>query len=305
MGISLDRQERAEFYGFTHPPFALAPDPRFFFESATHRPMLDALRQSITSTRPFTLITGAHGNGKTMACRTFVERLDGRTFPSYLPTPVASFAELLQTMLVDFGIVSRQAANAGRLADRSPHRLLGVLHDFLLGLVSVGARAVLIVDEAHRISDELLEDIRLLSNLEAEEAALLPIVLVGRTDLLGRFGDEETLALDPRIACRAELLPLTEHDVEGYIAHRLSVGQPRSPVVFQRRAIDAISAFSEGSPRIVNQLCDRTLASSAEQGSTVISVELVEWAADSLTLREASSDGTRWSWRRLVTASPR
>lgn len=300
MGSSLDLQERAEFYGFTDPPFSLAPDPRFFFDAATHRAVLDTLTQSITHRRPITIVTGAHGSGKTMVCRTLVERLDGRTFSCYLPTPVTSFAELVQTMLVDFGVVSREVATAGRLANQSPHRLLGVLHDFLLSLVSVGAGAVLIVDEAHHLAGELLEEIRLLTNLETEDAALLPIVLVGRPELLDLFGDEETLAADPRIACRAELQPLGQGDVEGYIAHRLDVAQPRSRPAFHRRAIDAAYAFAGGSPRLVNQLCDRALAIGAAQRSAVINVEFVEQAADSLTSREPSSDGTRWSWRRLV-----
>jgi general secretion pathway protein A len=304
MGVSPDRSGTADFYGFVDPPFSLAPDLGFFFESDAHRTALDALKQSIADKRAFTILTGDHGMGKTTICRALVERLDPRTFSSCVFTPIASFADLLQAMLVDFGVLSREGARSGRVVDRSAHCLLGALHDFLLSIVPIGANAVLIVDDAHQISGELLEEIRLLSNLEADDAKLLQIVLVGQPDLLDRLGDEEALALDQRISRRTDLTPLTQADVDGYIAHRLAVAQSGSAVTFDRRAIDAVHTFSGGTPRLVNQLCEGALGIGAEQQRRVITAGAVEQAATILGLRRASTDGSRWSWRRLVAASP-
>ena len=302
MSSGLDLPKRADFYGSIDPPFSLAPDPRFFYEGDSHRPVLDALRHTILENHSFTIATGDHGSGKTMVCRTFVDRLDSRMFCSYLATPPTSFATLLQAMLVDFGVVSGDAAAAGRLSEQSPHGLLGVLHDFLLSIVTVGARAVLIVDEAHHISEELLDQIRLLSNLEHEDAKLLPIILVGRPELFERFGDEEALSLEHRVSRRVELSALTRPELERYIEHRLAVSQPRVPVRFHGRAIDAVHAFTGGVPRLVNQLCAQTLTIAAEQRSDVIAAASVEQAASVLSLRPTASESSRWSWRRLVTA---
>jgi len=302
MSSGLDLPKRADFYGSIDPPFSLAPDPRFFYEGDSHRPVLDALRHTILENHSFTIATGDHGSGKTMVCRTFVDRLDSRMFCSYLATPPTSFATLLQAMLVDFGVVSGDAAAAGRLSEQSPHGLLGVLHDFLLSIITVGARAVLIVDEAHHISEELLDQIRLLSNLEHEDAKLLPIILVGRPELFERFGDEEALSLEHRVSRRVELSALTRPELERYIEHRLAVSQPRVPVRFHGRAVDAVHAFTGGVPRLVNQLCAQTLAIAAEQRSDVIAAASVEQAASVLSLRPTASEGSRWSWRRLVTA---
>ena len=302
MSSGLDLPKRADFYGSIDPPFSLAPDPRFFYEGDSHRPVLDALRHTILENHSFTIATGDHGSGKTMVCRTFVDRLDSRMFCSYLATPPTSFATLLQAMLVDFGVVSGDAAAAGRLSEQSPHGLLGVLHDFLLSIITVGARAVLIVDEAHHISEELLDQIRLLSNLEHEDAKLLPIILVGRPELFERFGDEEALSLEHRVSRRVELSALTRPELERYIEHRLAVSQPRVPVRFHGRAVDAVHAFTGGVPRLVNQLCAQTLTIAAEQRSDVIAAASVEQAASVLSLRPTASEGSRWSWRRLVTA---
>jgi general secretion pathway protein A len=139
-----------------------------------------------------------------MVGRTFVDSLDSRTFYSYLAAPLASFPELVQTMLVDFGVVSPEAAAAGRLRDQSPYNLLGALHDSLLSIGAVGATAVLVVDEAHDASSDWLEGIRLLSNLEGGDAKLLTIVLIGRPELIDRLGGEEALDLEPHVFRRVD-----------------------------------------------------------------------------------------------------
>lgn len=303
MRIGLDRPERADFYGSIDPPFSLSPDPRFFYAGESHRPALDALQQTFAENHAFVIVTGDHGSGKTMVCRTFVDRLDSRTFCSYLATPAASFAALLQTMLVDFGVVSGEAASAGRLSEQSPLRLLGVLHDFLLSVVSVGGRTILIVDEAHYASEELLAEMRLLSNLEGVDAKLLPIILVGRSELLERLGDDEALSLERRVSHRLELTALTRSEVERYIAHRLVVSQPRVPVTFHRRAVDAVHALTGGVPRLVNQLCAESLAIGGEQRIDLIAIPVVEQAANTIFFDRTAGEGSRWSWRRLVPAS--
>jgi len=301
MGSDQDLPERAEFYGSIDPPFSLSPDPRFFFDGDSHRSVLDAMQRTIVENHAFAVVTGDHGSGKTMLCRRFIDRLDSRTFCSYLPTPVSSFAALVQTMLVDFGMVSGETATTGRLGEQSPHRLLGVLHDFLLSIVDVGGRAVLIIDEAHHASEELLEEMRLLSNLEGVDGKLLPIILVGRPEFLERLGDEEALSLERRISHRLELTALTRSELERYIAHRLAVSQPRVPVSFHRRAIDAVHALTGGVPRLVNQLCAESLAIGGEQRLDLIATAIVEQAANTTFVDRTAGESSGWSWRRLAT----
>jgi len=175
------------------------------------------------------------------------------------------------------------------------------LHDSLLSIATVGARTVLIVDEAHHASDDVLEHIRVLSNLEHDGTKLLLIVLFGRRELFDQLGTEEALAAEARFSCRLQLTPLTDGELERYIAHRLAVSRPRVPVSFHRRAVDVVHALTRGMPRLVNQLCAESLAIGAQQRIDVIPSAIVEQAAATVFFERPAGEGDGWSLRRLAT----
>src|SRR5687767_10736591 len=241
-----------EFYGFVQSPFTLAPDPRFFYLSESHDEAIRLLLQSIRRKEGFIVLTGDIGTGKTTICRALMEQLDTATFTSLILNPFLSVEELLREVLLDFGVVSREAVRSGRIATASKHELISTLHEFLLSLMAIKGSGVLIIDEAQHLSPQVLEQIRIISNLETNEAKLLQIVLVGQLNLLSVLADAELRQLDQRISIRAALKPLTREEVEAYIAHRLWVARGSTAVVFEPDALDLVHRFTGGVPRIIN-----------------------------------------------------
>src|SRR5687767_1148581 len=205
------------------------------------------------------VLTGDIGTGKTTLCRALLEQLDTTTFTSLILNPFLSVEELLREVLLDFGVVSREGVRSGRIASASKHELLSTLNDFLLSLVPIRGSGVLIIDEAQHLSPQVLEEIRILSNLETNESKLLQIVLVGQLNLLDVLAEADMRQLDQRISLKATLKPLTREEVDAYIAHRLSVARGSSSVTFDAEAVKAIHAITKGIPRVINLLCDRAL----------------------------------------------
>jgi general secretion pathway protein A len=285
-----------EFYGFVQSPFTLAPDPRFFYLSESHDEAIKLLLQSVRRKEGFIVLTGDIGTGKTTLCRALLEQLDQKTFTSLILNPFLSVEELLREILLDFGVVSREAVRNGRIAAASKHELLTTLNDFLLSLVPIGGTGVLIIDEAQHLSPQVLEEIRVISNLEANDAKLLQIVLVGQLNLLDVLADADLRPLDQRVSLKATLKPLTREEVDAYIAHRLAIARGTSSVVFDRSAVDRIHAISRGVPRIINLVCDRALMLGARAGSTTITAQVVGEAAEALALKRQRP---RPDWRRI------
>ena len=172
-----------EYYGFTEKPFSLTPDPRFLFRSETHAGAFELLEYAIRRREGFVVITGDIGTGKTTLCRALLERLDRQTFSALLLNPFLSETDLLKLVLQDFGVVSRDELKRGLLGHVSKQALIAALNDFLLSLLPLGACALLIVDEAQNLPSQVLEQIRILSNLETDTEKLLQIVLVGQLGL--------------------------------------------------------------------------------------------------------------------------
>ena len=274
------------FYGFGQSPFSLAPDPRFLYRSETHDDAIREILQAIRRREGFIVLTGDIGTGKTTLCRALLDQLDTSTFTSLILDPFLSVEELLQDMLLDFGVVSRDAVRSGRLARASKHELITTLHEFLLSLVPLQATSVLIIDEAQNLSPAVLEQIRSLSNLETSQAKLLQIVLVGQLGLLSALGESEIRQLNQRVSLRAMLTPLDRPAMEAYVAHRLSIAEGGG-VIFNRVALDRLHRYSGGVPRIINLLCDRALMAGAQAGTTEITPALVDHAATVLDLRPA------------------
>jgi general secretion pathway protein A len=274
-----------EFYGLVQSPFTLTPDPRFLYRSESHDDAINLLLQCIRRREGFIVLTGDIGTGKTTICRALMEQLDTATFTSLILNPFLSVEELLREVLLDFGVVSRDAVRSGRIATASKHELIGTLHEFLLSLVAIKGNGVLIIDEAQHLSAPVLEEIRIISNLETNESKLLQIVLVGQLNLLDVLAEAELRQLDQRISIRAALKPLTRDEVEAYIAHRLWVAEGASSVQFERGALDLVHRFTAGVPRVINLLCDRALMAGAAARVHQITPGLVEEAAQTLGLR--------------------
>ena len=273
-----------EYYGFVQPPFSLTPDPRFLYRSESHDVSLQQVWQAIRRKEGFIVLTGDIGTGKTTLCRTLLEQFDQTTFTALILNPFLSVEELLREVLLSFGVVSRDALKTGRLATASKHELIRTLHDFLLSLVPLHGSAVLIIDEAQHLSPEVLEEIRILSNLETNDQKLLQIVIVGQLNLLEVLQKAELRQLDQRISIRCSLKPLTREEVEAYVTHRLWVARGSTSVSFTPRAFDLVHGLTSGVPRMINLLCDRSLMVGCEAQTGRITEDHIVKAAAHLNL---------------------
>lgn len=280
------------YFGFTEKPFSLTPDPRFLFWSESHTNALELLQYAIQRGEGFAVVTGDIGTGKTTLCRALLERTDSRTFTALLLNPFLSEEDLLRTILHDLGVVSRRDERFAR--PLSKQDLINILHDFLVSLVPLGARAVLLIDEAQNLPLPILEQIRILSNIETDKEKLLQIILVGQLNLLPLLRSPELRQLDQRISIRCQLRPLTADEVSSYIANRLAVANGTRAVTFSPEALARVHRYSGGIPRVINLLCDRALLGAFSAETTWIDGALIDLAAESLDLRE--SEQPRYSW---------
>jgi general secretion pathway protein A len=297
---SREAPQYEEFYGFVQSPFTLAPDPRFLYLSPSHDAALQLLLQAINRKEGIVVLTGDIGTGKTTVCRSVLERLDMTCFTSLLLNPFLSVEELLREILLDFGVVSREAVRNGRISAATKHDLVSTLHEFLTSLIPIGGSGVLIIDEAQHLSPQVLEELRVLSNLETNDSKLLQIVLVGQLNFLDVLASPDVKQLDQRISMRARLSPLTRPDVEAYIGHRLSIAHGSSSISFDIAALDVIYGASQGVPRVINLLCDRSLMIGAGFGLRTITADVVSEAATVLGLRTPRPPASFWSdglWR--------
>ncbi|MDP3720568.1 MAG: AAA family ATPase [Acidobacteriota bacterium] len=300
-----------EYFGFVQPPFSLTPDPRFLYRSESHDVALQQVWQAIRRKEGFIVLTGDIGTGKTTLCRTLLEQFDQTTFTALILNPFLSVEELLREVLLSFGVVSRDALKSGRLATASKHELIRTLHDFLLSLVPLHGSAVLIIDEAQHLSTDVLEEIRILSNLETNDQKLLQIVIVGQLNLLDVLQKTELRQLDQRISIRCSLKALTREEVEAYVTHRLWVARGSTSVSFTPKAFDLVHAVSGGVPRMINLLCDRALMVACEAQTSRITEEQVVQSARQIGLAvpkgkvrgERSAAATRSSNRSWVLAA--
>ncbi|MBW2615874.1 MAG: AAA family ATPase [Deltaproteobacteria bacterium] len=242
----------SSFFGFKENPFNLTPDPRYLFLSHYHREALDHLLYGINERKGFITITGGIGTGKTTLCRAFLSRLNASTKSALIFNSFISDRELLETINQEFGIGMNPS-------DKSKKDYVDALNDFLLDTFSSGGNAVLLLDEAQNLSQTVLEQIRMLSNLETEREKLIQIVLVGQPELREILVTPSLRQLDERITVRYHLKPLDRKDIQAYVAHRLVVSGSRGDVAFTDDAFKKIYAYSKGNPRRINAVCDRAL----------------------------------------------
>jgi general secretion pathway protein A len=285
-GSGLLTYERA--YGLSDKPFSLSTRPVSLYRSEAHAPVFDDLLTAIQRREGLVVLTGDIGTGKTTLCRSVLASLDRKTFTTFVPDPFVTREDLLKMLLVDFGVVSVDDLVRGRLKGASRPDLSYPLYDFLRSLEPIEAFAVLIIDEAQRLPPALLEEIRILSDLE-DRRKLLQVVLIGQPELREVLHLPHMRQVQQRVSMHCQLQPLSRDGVAGYVAHRLAVAGGRPDrVTFTAEAIDRVYAASGGVPRLINLICDRALHHGALRAVAAIGPDLVAVAAADLHLTTAA-----------------
>lgn len=238
-----------EFYGLRGSPFNITSSPEFFFESSSHKQALAALSYGVGERKGIILITGEVGTGKTTLCKTFLTKLSAQIKTSLILNPYFSEVQLLRAIVEDFGL---------ELNRRSRLDMVNRLNSFLVESSLAGGNAILIIDEAQDLTSRQLEQVRLLSNLETSKEKLLQIVLVGQPELTEKLAHPYLRQIRQRIFVKYNLSPLKEEEVEGYVRFRLKKAG-ESNIKILPDSYKFIYEFSEGIPRLINMLCDRTL----------------------------------------------
>jgi type II secretory pathway predicted ATPase ExeA/cell division septation protein DedD len=271
------------YFGLREKPFSLSSDPRFFFSHSSHGAAFDTLAAGIRRREGILVVSGEVGTGKTTLCRAVLESLDQKTFAAFVPDPFQSREDLLKTLLVDFGVVSVDEIRSGRLRGASRTELSYPLYDFLTSLQPLKAFAVVMIDEAQNLTPELFEEIRILSDLENGQK-LLEVVLIGQPELRSRLATTAMRQLSQRVSIRCDLSPLVRGDLARYVSHRLTVAGNDGRVQFTDAAIEFVWAASNGTPRVINLVCDRALLCAARSRTMSVKAEHVVWAVDDLKL---------------------
>ncbi len=272
-----------EHFGFREKPFSMTPDPRFIFLSRNHREAFAHLLYGIDNRAGFIALTGEVGAGKTTVLRTLLTQLDpGRYCTSLIFNPSPSPLELLRSINREYGIPCD---------GEDPSRLLDALNDFLLEQNRSGKTVVLVIDEAQHLGPGVLEQVRLISNLETDTEKLIQIVLAGQPELGRMLAQADLRQLDQRIAVRYHLRPMDFEDTAGYIAHRLEVVGGRGKVQFTPWALRLIYRYSGGLPRLINVVCDRALLAAYTQDVNRVSVGLARQA-----IADVKKDAVRPAW---------
>ena len=283
----------AAYFGLKQEPFSIAPDPRLLFMSERHREALAHLLYGLSGGGGFVLLTGEIGTGKTTVCRCFIDQVPANTNLAYIFNPKLTVLELLETVCHEFGI------------DLPPDRStvkdhLDPLNAFLLAEHAAGRNNVLVIDEAQNLSADVLEQLRLLTNLETHERKLLQIILVGQPELRAILARPDLEQLAQRVIARYHLQALSEAETAQYIRHRLEVCGLQRPLPFDKRALRRIHQLTGGVPRRINLLCDRALLGAFATGQGTVTRAIVDKAAGEVFDR---APAPRRSWGRPLAVA--
>ena len=275
-----------EFFGFTERPFSIAPDPHYLYMSRSHEEAMAHLSYGLSQSGGFIVLTGEVGTGKTTLCRSLLETLPGDTDVALILNATLDESELLQTVCDELKI--------RRTVKDSPKQLLDRINTRLLKSFAKGRNTVLIIDEAQLLGRSVLEQIRLLTNLETTKTKLLKIILIGQPELNDVLRRQDLRQLSQRITARYHLGALQKIDIEAYLNTRLSVAGGRQPI-FTKQAMARIFRFSEGIPRRINVLADHCLLSAYGKGRRVVDAPMVAAAANEVFL-PATPMVRSWRW---------
>lgn len=267
-----------EHFGLRETPFSIAPDPRYLYMSDGHQEALAHLLYGIKGDGGFILLTGEVGTGKTTVCRCLLEDLPDTVDVAFILNPKLNAAELLATICDELGIRYPKGSKSEKV-------FIDRINAYLLDSHGKGRRTILIIEEAQNLSEDVLEHVRLLTNLETNERKLLQIVMIGQPELLEKLERPELRQLAQRITARYHLGPLTRSEVSAYVSHRLAVAGARG-ALFPASTLDPLYKLTGGIPRLINVVCDRALLGAYVQGQD---------RADGHTLDKAAREvfGTR------------
>lgn len=268
-----------QYFGLQKEPFGMTPDPAFLFLTATHREALAGVTYAILSRKGFVVLTGDAGTGKTTLLTRIIQSIPTtRARFSIVLNPMLTPAEFLELALLDFGVASIPESKAQRLL---------ILKQFLIQAFEKHQVPVLVVDEAHKLSPEVLEEIRLLSNFELPEGKLLQIVLAGQSELSDVLNREDLRQLKQRIAVRLAIHPLSTTELEQYIQYRWTKAGTTRPHPFSPEALGKIAQCSRGIPRLVNVFCDNALMLAYGEGVSAVGASQIMEVARDLDVGEA------------------
>lgn len=274
-----------QYFDLTDAPFSIAPDPRYLFLSDKHREALGHLIYGVGDQGGFVLLTGEVGTGKTTVCRSLLQQIPENTDVAYIINPKQSINQLLQSICSELHINYERG--------RTSRDLIDDLNKYLLDTHAAGRNTILIIDEAQNLTVDVLEQLRLLTNLETNEKKLLQLVLLGQPELNDLLAKPELRQLAQRITARFHLGPLSKSEVAQYIAHRLSIAGCRDEL-FSRGAVTTVFKFSRGIPRLINQICDRSLLGVYATNSDLVTENIAKKSSKEIFLNTGLMPKKKW-----------
>ncbi|MEN6464076.1 MAG: AAA family ATPase [Syntrophaceae bacterium] len=247
------------FYGLKEKPFEITPDPDFFFASENHKEGLANLKYAIKEGKSFTVLTGEVGSGKTILIRKLLNQLNGVARTTYIFNPIMNRSDFLEFICRDLGVEVPEGLSDGKL--------VSALHEFLLQCYERREKVFLIIDEAQAMDPDLLDLVRMLTNLETSKSKLLNVILMGQPELTDILNTDRFRPLKQRVTVRFDLKPLTREETAEYILYRIKRARSRDLRIFDKGSIDEIFRYSKGIPRLINVICDNALLTGFARGA--------------------------------------
>ncbi len=277
-----------DFYNLKEKPFEITPDPRFLYLSDSHREGLAHLIYAVNGSKGFTVITGEVGTGKTVLVQTLLSKLNGKTRTAYLFNPKLGPTDFLNFICEDLGLKNIRG-------HKGQH--LNILHHFLLNCYSVNENVIVIIDEAQNLDPQLLEEVRLLTNLETPKSKLLQVILLGQPELDEILNRKECRQLKQRVSLRFHISPLNKEETNEYIKHRLTIAGGVDTDLFAAKALNRIYTYTKGIPRLINIVCDNALLTGYAIDQKIVGDKIIQEVIKNL---EGPEVKTNQNWLRKI-----